>query len=224
MIHILLSRGILGHPNIVTYAQELIKPKHKVLVVALSFFPHQFNAQNDYEVFYGKGGEYYDKMVLSFAPYGIPESNIQFINYYQDDTESALKKIKDADIIYLPGGAPDLMMKRMEALKIKEAIEQKTFFVGSSAGAMIQFETYHISKDHDYPKFSYQKGLNLLKGFSIEVHFRRKKAQKSGMRKVYRAYRHPIFVIPDDGAIIISDNEARLINAGLYYDLRGVVR
>jgi peptidase E len=224
MTHILLSRGILGHPNLVPFAIELIKPEHKVLVVALSFFPHQFNTQNDYEVFYAKGGEYHEKMLLSFAPYGIQESNIQFLNYYKDDTQSALKKIKDADIIYLPGGAPDLMMHRITELGIKDALEQKTFFIGSSAGTMIQFETYHISRDHDYPKFSYQKGLNLLKGFSVAVHYRRRKAQKSGMKKVYRAYQHPIFVIPDDGAMIIQDDEARLINAALYYDLRGVVR
>lgn len=224
MINILMSRGIIGDPNIVPYASEYIKSHHKVLVVALSFFRDQFQSQADYEAFYSKGGEYYDKMISAFLPYHILESNISFLNYFKDDQELAIKKIMEADIIYFPGGAPDLMMQRIIELGIKEALESKDFFIGSSAGAMIQFENYHISKDQDYLNFSYQNGLNLLKGFSIEVHFRRRKNQKKAMRKVFRAYKHPIFALPDDGAIIIKDNEARLINAYLYYDLKGVIR
>jgi hypothetical protein len=113
MINILMSRGIIGDPNIVPYASEHIKSHHKVLVIALSFFRDQFQSQTDYEAFYSKGGEYYEKMVNAFLPYNILESNISFLNYFKDGQELGIEKIKEADIIYFPGGAPDLMMQRI---------------------------------------------------------------------------------------------------------------
>lgn len=224
MIHILLSRGILGSELVHKYAKTYIKSNMKVLIVALSFFEQQFKDASEYNLFYGPGGEYYEKMVGSFIPYGIPEKHIDFLNYYKDDQNDALKKIQKADIIYFPGGAPDLMMKRIKALGIEEALLKKTFFIGSSAGAMIQFQTYHISKDYDYKKFSYEEGLNLIKGYGIEVHYRRKKVQKSAMRKVHRAYKIPMITLPDDGCIIDHDGHLKLIGtAKLYYDEKGVI-
>lgn len=224
MTHILLSRGILGSEMVHKYAKSHIKPNMKVLIVALSFFELQFSDAEAYHAFYEPGGEYYEKMIASFLPYGITEKSIDFLNYFKDETIDAIKKIEKADIIYFPGGAPDLMMKRIKALGIEEALLHKTFFIGSSAGAMIQFETYHISKDADYPKFSLEKGLNLIQGYAIEVHFRRKKVQKSAMRKVFRMYRIPIITLPDHGCIIDHDGHLKLIgDAKLYYDEKGVV-
>ena len=118
------------------------------------------------------------KMIGSFSPYGIQESSIQWI-YYDTPTEEAIQMIKKSDILYFPGGAPDQMMERFKDKNLIQAIEEhQKIYIGSSAGAMIQFEDYHISADAEYPKFSYEKGLNLLKGFSIEVHYRRRKKQK----------------------------------------------
>ena len=88
---------------------------------------------------------------------------------------------------------------------------------------MIQFHTYHISKDTDYKTFRYEEGLNLLSGFSVEVHFRRRKVQKSGMRKVFRAYKHPIFTIPDDGALIVKEEEIIMLGTTeLMYGTKGI--
>jgi len=226
MINILLSRGILHHPLIFHEVKTYIKKTDRVVVLAFSFFNHQFSNPQEYHLFYEKNGEYYQKMIDTFAPYGIMEDQISWINYYKDTQESAIQKIKEADIIYFPGGAPDLMMERICAFGLKDVIEsfQKTY-IGSSAGAMIQCKNYHISKDSDYPSFSYKEGLSLCTGFSIEVHYQRRKKQKSGMRKVFRAYKHPIYAIPDDGALIVDHGNIKTIkSAFLMYDHKGVVR
>ena len=226
MTHILLSRGILNHPHVMKHARKYIQPKHQVTILALSHFEHQFNSHETYLSFYTKGGEYYEKMIQAFIPYGISESQIHWIYEGVDTKEDAIQKIQSSDILYFPGGAPDLMMKRIEKLGIKESIEaHQKLYIGSSAGAMIQVKNYHISKDYDYPRFSYESGLNLIDDLSIEVHYRRRKVQKSAMRKVFRSYRHPIYIIPDDGALIIDDQSVHCIgSARLYYDKRGVVK
>ena len=226
MTHILLSRGILNHPHVMIHTRHYIKSHHQVTILALSHFEHQFNNHETYMSFYSKGGEYYDKMVQAFIPYDISEAQIHWIYEGIDTKEEAIQKIQSSDILYFPGGAPDLMMRRIEQLGIKEAIEaHQKIYIGSSAGAMIQVKNYHISKDYDYPRFSYESGLNLIDDLSIEVHYRRRKVQKSAMRKVFRSYQHPIYIIPDDGALIICDHAITPIgSARLYYDKHGVVK
>ena len=226
MINVLMSRGILGSDMLVDELKDVIKKEHKVAILLYSFFDHQFISENDYHVFYEKGSEYYEKMMASFAPYGIDPSQIKFINYYKTSVKDAIKIIEDADILYFPGGAPDQMMMRIKEKGLLEAIENhKKIYIGSSAGAMIQFHTYHISKDTDYKTFRYEEGLNLLSGFSVEVHFRRRKVQKSGMRKVFRAYKHPIFTIPDDGALIVKEEEIIMLGTTeLMYGAKGIIR
>lgn len=225
MNHILLSKGILASPKMIPYFKPYIHENDKVLIVALSHFSKHIENEEAYNSYYEKGGEYYQKMVDSFAPYGIKESQIKWIHYFKDNQKSAIQKTKDANIIYLPGGSPDLMMMRIEAFGIKDVLEShQGLMIGSSAGAMIQMASYHISKDFDYPTFRYEKGLNLLKGFSIEVHYRRRKKQKAALRKVNRAFHQEIYAIPDDGALIVTNEGINcLATARKIYNKKGVV-
>jgi len=226
MAHILMSRGIIDKPHIKSKIEPYIKPNMKVCFLALSYFNDQFKDQKTYEDFYSEGGEYYEKIVQQFSIYGIQSSNISWILDSKDDQKSAVKKIKEADILYFPGGAPDRFMERIINLGIKDVIEaHQGHFIGSSAGTMIQFKNYYISKDNEYKKFTYEEGLDLLSGFFVETHYRRRVQQKNGMRKVYRAYHEPIFGLPDDGLIIVDKDEIELIypadiiygNQGIYY-------
>lgn len=226
MTNILLSRGIIGNPLMMEYFKPYIRKTDKVVIVALSHFPKYTPNEAAYNAFYEKDGEYYQKMLDSFVPYGVKESQIKWIHYFKDDKKSAIEKIKSADIIYFPGGAPDLLMMRINAFGIKDILEaHKGLFIGSSAGAMIQMASYHISPDYDYPSFKYEKGLELLKGFSIEVHYRRRKKQKAALRKVNRAFKQPIYAIPDDGALIVTSEGIKCINsAKKVYNKQGVVK
>lgn len=224
MAHILMSRGILADPSIVPHVSPFIKENMKVCFLALSFFNEQFKDQKTYEEFYSPGGEYYEKMVLQFSIYGIEPEQISWILDQKDSHDSAVKKIKEADILYFPGGAPDLFMGRIKALGLKEVIEaHQGHFIGSSAGTMIQFKDYYISKDIDYKRFTYEEGLDLLSGFFVETHYRRRVQQKKGMKKVFRAYKEPIFGLPDDGLIIVSQDQIELIDpASIIYGNKGI--
>ncbi len=226
MTHILLSRGIIGKDYMVSELKSIIKKNHQVCILAFSFFEKDIPTKQAYDLYYKKGGEYYQKMIDSFMPYGIDESQINWIYYHDDDIKSAIKKIEASDIIYFPGGSPDQMMNRILEFNLKEVLEDKSkIYIGSSAGAMIQFDTYHISKDRDYHAFSLNRGLSLIDHFIIEVHYRRRKTQKSSLKKMYRLSRKDIYVIPDDGALIYHQGLIKCINpARQLYTPRGVIR
>lgn len=223
--HLLLSRGIIDQPFIFNKMKTYIQPHHKVAIILYSFFDKHISNIEAYDAYYGPGGEYYLKMTSLFAAYDIPEKNLLFVHYFSDSIEEAIKKIEQADIIYFPGGAPELMMKRIIDKGIKEALEQHDgLYIGSSAGTMIQFENYHMSPDGDYPYFSYEKGLHLLSGFFVEVHYRRRKKQKAALRKVNRAYHQDIYAIPDDGALFVGEHIECLGSAFKIYHQKGINR
>lgn len=226
MINVLMSRGVLGSKYVVDELKGIIKKEHKVAILLYSFFEKQLGNESRYQTYYAKGSEYYEKMLASFSPYGIEESQIAWINYFNTPVKDAIEMIKDADILYIPGGSPSEMMERIKNRGLLETIEaHQKIYIGSSAGAMIQMHQYHISVDKDFNAFSYQEGLNLLHGFSIEVHYNRRKKQKAALRKVFRAYRHPIFTIPEYGAIVMNGEEIVLLGgADLMYDSKGIYR
>lgn len=221
-----MSRSDFIHPEMKPLLVPYIKPGMKVTVVAYSFFDQQYPTRKQYDIDYAPEGKYYVKVIEQLVPFGIKESDIMWIHYFDDDKETAIKKIKAADILFFPGGAPERFMDRIREKGLFQSINhhQKTY-IGVSAGTMIQFKNYHISPDGDYHTFMYLQGLDLLEGFYVEVHYRRRKKQKSGMRKVFRAHRKPIYIIPDDGGLIVDQGIIKPMHkARQYYHKRGVIR
>lgn len=226
MINILLSRSDLINPYIKPQLTPYIKHGMTVTVIAYSFFEEQYHSKEAYDADYQQGGKYYLKVVEQLIPFGIKETDILWVHYFNDTKEEAIQKIKQADILFFPGGAPEKFMARIIDKGLEESINQhKKTYIGVSAGTMIQFKHYYISKDVDYHAFSYQEGLDLLSGFYVEVHFRRRIKQKSSMRRVFRTYRQPVYVIPDDGCLIIDKGTIIPVHtAHKYYEKRGIVK
>lgn len=100
MINILLEDYEIDADYLYDELKNYIKPNHSVAVVAFSFRDDRVRSLADWNLLYGKGsGKYYNSTVNAFAPYGITEDNITFINYFSDSKESAAQKILDADIL-----------------------------------------------------------------------------------------------------------------------------
>lgn|SRR5690554_1805363 len=221
MINILMSRSsALVEDWSRDELNKILKPNMKAIVLGFSFFGN-LNEEN-YFTMYGKDSEYFTKINDNFSEYNI--SDVNWIYYYQTNKDEAINLINNADILYLPGGAPDLMFERIKEKELLDALKAfKGIVIGSSAGAMIQLEKYHISPDNEYFKFSEHEGLGYIKDFYIEVHFRRRNKQKSSMRKMRRKYLKPIYTIPDDGMVIIKDNEIKTLKtAKKYYNYKGI--
>ena len=208
MVNILLSRGIINTGDIYIYLKEYIKPEHKVLLVALSFFDKDIKTEKEYNDLY-ENGSYSKRIMDSFFPYGIKENQIEVLNYYKNNELQAKKMIEKADIIYFPGGAPDSFMKRLSEFNIIDSLEnaKEKIFIGSSAGAMIQFSNFHITPDKDYKSFSYQNGLNLVHDCMVEVHYKSRFRTKKCLKKVKLKYDLPILLIPDSGCVILDGNK-----------------
>ena len=79
--------------------------------------------------------------------------------------------------------------------------------MGYSAGAMIQFNEYHITPDEDYPAFVYEKGLGCLQGFAIEPHYQASRIQKESMQRVIEEKHKDVYGIYEKGGIILDQGK-----------------
>ncbi len=180
MINILSSHSIFSHESVKHEVSKYVHKGKKVCVIAFSFFESGFT-QESYELSYQKEGRWYLHIIEPLMSLGI---------------------------IFLPGGAPDLFIKRLIELDILDTLKSlDKIIMGPSAGTMIQFDTFHISKDHDYKKFSIHEGLGFIKDFGVEVHFRRRRQQKKAIRKMSHLNPRPIYVIEEPGMMILENNK-----------------
>ncbi|MEW8995660.1 Type 1 glutamine amidotransferase-like domain-containing protein [Clostridium sp.] len=188
--------------------EKYIKCNDKVLVIPFSFGENISN-DNEWQSAYSKdNGKYYKSIVLPFLSYGIREENIDWINYFKDTEENAKDKVRNSDIIFLTGGLPDKTMYRLKEFDLIKEIESFAgIIIGISAGAMIQIADYHITPDKDYDIFSYNRGLNLIRDFDIEVHYEDTEIEKNYINRVLNERTDTVYAIKDTGGIIV-DNDA----------------
>ena len=204
-------------PNIDDFYDDL---KHlfgthtRVCVIAFSYYDDYVYDAKSWEKVYGKDlGNCYFETVDSFAPFGVKAENISFINYFADTRESALEKIKSADVLYFTGGLPDRMMDRIRDFQLEEAIMQHNGIVmGYSAGAVIQLKEYHLYPDGDYTDFGYYEGLPMLKDFYLEVHYRGLDVQDESVKRCLLERGKPVYVTQDrGGGILVENGKIKLI-------------
>lgn len=214
MIHILLEGYDIDAPWLFSELQRYIRPHHRVAVLAFSFRDSQASCLADWELLYGrKQGRYTGGITGGFASFGIGEEQISFVNYFADTREEARRKIQSADILYFPGGLPDRMMDRIREFGLEEPIlSHKGIVMGYSAGALIQLAEYHLSPDEDYPEFQYARGLPLLNGFYLEVHYENTEPQNAAIQRVLEERKKPVYATEAmKGAILVENGTVRLL-------------
>ncbi|WP_346886972.1 Type 1 glutamine amidotransferase-like domain-containing protein [Clostridium sp. UBA1056] len=212
MVNMLFSLYNFHEKWVKDEVKKYINYNDKVLIIPFSF-GEKISNHTEWQCAYNReDGAYYKSIVLPFLSYGIKEENISWINYFKDTKEEAKEKVRNSDIIFFTGGLPDKMMDRLEEFHLVNEIENfKGIIIGSSAGAMIQILEYHITPDKDYDTFSYNKGLNLIKNFDIEVHYEETEIQKHYINKVLNKKIDTVYAIKDTGGIIIDNNEVKLL-------------
>ncbi len=132
------------------------------------------------------------------------------------DTQSTLAtKINDADLIYIPGGLPEVFLKYAAQKNLTTLLRNyKGVIVGNSAGALVLCRECVITKDEDHPTTKVMPGLGLV-DFSVEVHYTPERDEElkelSKGRKIYAIPEHCALVYQDGvlefaGNIVLFEN------------------
>ena len=213
MIHILNNIHGYNAPWCFEEFKKIIKPEHKIAIIAFAFRETKIPNAEVWELLYGcPNGSYYQGFVNVFKDFGIAAEQLEILNYYKDTPASALEKIRKADILYFLGGLPDVMLARLEEFGLVEAIrEHKGIVIGYSAGALIQLGEYHLSPDEDYTDFGYYPGLGFLDGFYVEVHYEGSNVQRESIQRVLRERRKPVYAVGNEGALVVDETGVKTV-------------
>lgn len=214
MVHILLDRLDFSAGFLYQELRHYLHPDFHVVIPAFSYRDSAVHCLADWNKLYKpQDGIYYHAMVAPFLHYNIPEFHIHWINPFTDSKARSAELIRNADVLYLPGGLPDRMLERMDAFDLRAPLLQfQGVMIGYSAGALIQLEEYHLSPDSDYPEFSYYKGLPLLKDFYLEVHYEGTPVQDQAIQRVLKERRKPVYAtVTDRSAILIDGSKTRFL-------------
>lgn len=211
MINILLNLSNFDEPWAYETMEEYLHPTSHVLILPLSYNESWLSDHEDWYDMYGRDGRYYDEILRPFRAFGIHDENVSWVNYYEDDQEEALHKIKRADVLVLTGGVTDWVLQRLDDLGIREAVcNFPGVVMGISAGAMIQLSEFHRTPD-EMREFDYQSGLGLVEGFDIDVHYEQTEEHLFAIIRSLEDKGQPIVCSPNKGGIVIDHGEYRLL-------------
>ena len=176
----------------------LLRPGMRAAVVAFSFNAGMSEAQAASE------GHLRD-LTPAFFEYGIGPGQLELVNWFHDSPQSAREKLRRSDVLFLTGGWPDHMMYRLRRWELTQLIEQfPGIIMGASAGAMVQLRRYHITPEQDYPEFGWYEGMDLIRDFLIEVHYRETEEQHRSIERVRRETGLSVFGLYDDGGLVVQ--------------------
>ncbi|WP_296644478.1 Type 1 glutamine amidotransferase-like domain-containing protein [Romboutsia sp. 13368] len=221
MVNLLLSLNNFDENWCYNILKNIIKEDYKVLIVPFSYDEKWLSNESDWsKAFNSKDGTHYEEIVSPFLAYGIDENNIKWINQFTDTIDLMKEKIKDTDIIFFTGGYPDKMMQRFKKYDLINELENfKGIMIGTSAGAMVQISEFHITKDSDYKRYLYCKGLNIIKDFDIEVHFENKELQNLSILRCLKEKKKVVYSISNDGAILVIDGQIYVLGDAEKWDI-----
>ena len=211
-MEILLNVNNFGQEPFYSSLKDLIRPCMRVLILPLSFHEDWLHNNREFYQHYGYRGEEFQDIASEFYAYHIKARNIRVLNYFRDDHEAALRKIQAADILFFTGGYPDRILYRLDELGLREAVTDFPGIVmGTSAGAMVQFDHYHVTPEEAGEEYEYHDGLGRLSGFDIEVHYEARFEQLSCMLIALKQNGIPIFALPNDSGLICDGDELESI-------------
>lgn len=126
------------------------------------------------------------------------------------NSKECIKKIVNADIIYLLGGNPFTQLEYLHKNQFDEIIiESSALIIGVSAGSMNLAINSYYSKDEDYPESIIYKGLGIT-NITIDPHFDINDEEQVNEIKE-NSKKTKIIGLPNDSAIVISKNKVQYV-------------
>lgn len=220
-MNILVSKVNFDEPWAYNTLKQWVTADLRVAVLPLSFWDAEVYSPDTWNQVYQPDGKYYKEIARVFSGFGIHARRITFINYFKDNALTIKRVLDASDILFLPGGAPDLTMKRIFEMGIADFLRAyRGIVIGCSAGAMVQCNLFHITPNLFYPDFCHQDGLGMLpKDIGVEVHYVPDDTHIEYLQRTVRETGRTILLLDNhSGAVFLNGEWVLMGNAAFYTD------
>lgn len=190
---------------------DYIKPGMKVVCIPFASEIHwQIN---------GDFTQYKEQHFQVFESFGINEDDISIVRLSMKRRE-IIHMLKEADIIFFSGGYMENIMFVVKALRLHGVInrlKEHKLFMGESAGTLALLNEYMEVPyiEDDYRKYQTKKGLGILYGYQIIVHYQmdnpkhQKNKEVLAMMDVGRQKK--LICLTDNSLFIFDNGETKLL-------------
>lgn len=193
--------------------QLITKPK---LLVAISTSPDNY-AKND---IYFKGN---DEVVgiIKIINKIFPELEEKVLLDRRISKDKGIEYLNNADIIFLLGGNPFTGLKYIKENGFDNIIKKSdALIIGVSAGSMNLAVNSYYSKDENYQRSIFYKGIGLI-DITIDPHFDINNKEQVD-EAIINSKKHKIIGLPNESAIIINDNDIIIVGEKYVFE-KGVL-
>lgn len=186
------------------HLQKFFKNLPQVLILPIAYRENEVYNNESWLRLYGKGGEKYVNIVRPFLTYGYREEQLRWLDPF--DCKDPLATLKGAGVLFFTGGMPEKALSRLETLGLTEAVRRFDGIVaGASAGAMLQLEQYHVTPDEDYAHYGLWRGLGLVGGLDLEVHYLATQLQDDCAARAHRELAIPVYKMWHEGGLLVEN-------------------
>lgn len=158
---------------------------------------------------FASGSEYRDDLLRPFRAYGIPPSQVHWLDYH-DVTRAGMEAVlARCDVLCLVGDDPEACMHRIEDLDLKETLSSWTKnLIGISAGAEILMPSFFpLLTDSCLP----QEGLGLVAGLDLDTHYEENAAHLKAVIRRLEDNVRPQIILPEKGAVLLDGSRMDLL-------------
>ena len=213
MYSIFFSKIELGIDSIREDLKKLISKDAKVVILPWAF-PVEIDSETLMNSYFKKGQKRYLKYINALEKIGIQEKNIIIGDCYKDSTQKLKEMIESSDVLVLPGGNPEMFFQKvLHDTEIFYTIKHfKGIIIGESAGTLLQFKRYFISKRNNfYNTFAYYDGFGVIENdFYIDVHSINNTFYQKRLQAEANKLNKKIYCLYDDGAILLNRSTKKI--------------
>lgn len=188
------------------HLEKYLKNLPHVLILPLAFREKEVWDNETWLKLYGKGGEKYPNILRPFEEYGYREGDIDWLDPFEN--RNFQEQIAQADMLFFTGGMPEKAIARLRSLGLENMVKNFDGIVaGASAGAMLQLDRYHITPDDDYDAFEMCRGLGLVGGLDLEVHYTATDLQDRCAMQAHLLHKLPVYKMQHEGGVLIDNGK-----------------
>lgn len=214
MYSIFFSKIEEGIDSSILELKKIINMDSKVLIFPWAF-PIEldsFRLKNEY---FKKGEGRYNRYIDSLKKIGITDNNIFVCDCYSDDKDFLVRKIEESDILLFPGGNPEMLFSKVlhQTELLYNIKHSDKIIIGESAGAVLQFKRYFVTKENNYYKyFAFYDGFGVLDDpFYLDVHTKNDDEYQRSLKKIAKDYKKSVYAIYDDGCLIYDRKNKNVV-------------
>lgn len=196
--------------EIKSYLKEDFKNKKQITFIASSPDDYERN-----DLYVNGNGE----NIVGMKNHLKEVANLEKINILDAriDSKAGKELILNSEIVYLLGGNPFTQLDYLKENGYDETLKKYDgLLLGTSAGAMNLAKESYYSKDEDYDKSFFYKGINLV-DITIDPHFNITNKEQVKEAK-YSSKTNKIIGLPNESTIRITNNEVTYINKCFVFD------